>query len=192
MRRSVFNLALLIFLAPQALLAGGPKWIAGTSYFDPAVIGQPVRWATGIIDYYVDKGPLSSQINNQQATAMVDSAAALWSSVPTAGVQLTNSGTLAEDVSGTSAISGKSVFGSPTLALPSDVAPSATNRPLAVIYDADGSIIEDFSVPAHSIPPVARTMVFTRGSTTSAPTPPSFMPSSSSTASASPAPIWSR
>ncbi|HTM16390.1 MAG TPA: IPT/TIG domain-containing protein [Terracidiphilus sp.] len=142
MRRSVFNLALLIFLAPQALLAGGPKWIAGTSYFDPAVIGQPVRWATGIIDYYVDKGPLSSQINNQQATAMVDSAAALWSSVPTAGVQLTNSGTLAEDVSGTSAISGKSVFGSPTLAFPSDVTPSATNRPLAVIYDADGSIIE--------------------------------------------------
>lgn len=143
MRRSTFTLALLISLAPSALTAGGPKWVAGTSYFDPAVVGQPVRWASGIVNYYIDEGPLNAQISNQQATAMVDSAAALWSSVPTAGVQLNNAGLLAEDVSSANVFPGNKQFGNPTLASPADVAPSATNYPLAVIYDADGSIIEN-------------------------------------------------
>src|SRR6185369_15594096 len=82
-------------------------------------------------------GPLNSQISNQQATAMVDSAAALWNSVPTAGILLTRAGSLNEDVSGASVMAGNQVF-----ATPSDVTPSATNYPLAVIFDADGSVID--------------------------------------------------
>jgi hypothetical protein len=123
-------------IAPAAAFAGGPKYIAGTAYFNPAVVGQPVRWSGGVVNYYIDQGPLNGQINNQQATAMVDTAAALWSAVPTAGVRLTNSGSLTEDVSGSNVIAGNQLF-----AAPSDVAPSATSYPLAVIYDIDGSII---------------------------------------------------
>ena len=141
LRRSSVNLAMLILLAPPALLAGGPKWVAGTSYFDPAVLGQPVRWAGGVVNYSVDQGPLNSQINNQQATAMVDSAAALWSSVPTAGILLRNSGSLTEDVNSANVIAGSAAFGNPTLAAPTDVAPTATSVPLALIYDTDGSVI---------------------------------------------------
>lgn len=141
MRRSFTLLAPLMLLCPLTLLAGGPKWVAGSTYFDPAVVGQPLRWANGIVNYYVDQGPLNSQINNQQATAMVDAAAALWSSVPTAGMVLKNSGTLAEDVGFANTVIGNSIFGNPTFAAPSDVTPFATSFPLAVIYDADGSVI---------------------------------------------------
>lgn len=142
MRRSLATLAFVILLPPAALIAGGPKWIAGTTYFDPAVVGQPVHWANGVVNYYVDQGPLNGQITNQQATRMVDSAAALWSSVPTAGILLKNSGALAEDVSSANVVAGNSVFGNPTFDAPADVTPSATNFPLAVIYDSDGSVID--------------------------------------------------
>ncbi|WP_109485288.1 IPT/TIG domain-containing protein [Occallatibacter savannae] len=141
MRLSSIILTLLIVLYPAASVAGGPKWVAGTSYFDPAVVGQPLRWSSGVINYYVDQGPLNAQISNQQAAAMVDSAAALWSSVPTAAVFLNNAGPLSEDVSSTNVIPGSLAFGKRTLASPSDVTPAATNYPLAVIYDLDGSVI---------------------------------------------------
>jgi hypothetical protein len=118
-------------------MAGGPKYVAGTSFFNPAVIGQPVQWAGGQINYYVDQGPLSSFVSNQQATAMVDAAAALWSAVPTAGVTLTDIGPLNEDVSGANI----AVNASGAITAPADVTPAATNYPLAVIYDADGSVI---------------------------------------------------
>ncbi len=82
-RLSVLALALLA-LAPAPLRAGGPKYVAGTTFFNPSVLGQPIHWAAGQVNYYVDQGPLSSSVSNQQATAMVDAAAALWSAVPTA------------------------------------------------------------------------------------------------------------
>ncbi len=49
--------ALAIVLLPQAILAGGPKFIAGSSYFNPAATGQPVHWAGGQVNYYVDQRP---------------------------------------------------------------------------------------------------------------------------------------
>ena len=79
-------MCLTVTLAPSVVLAGGPKYVAGTSFFNPAVLGQPVHWANGQVNYYVDQGPLNSSVTNQQATAMVDAAAALWSNVTTAGV----------------------------------------------------------------------------------------------------------
>jgi hypothetical protein len=133
-RFALFSLAAA--LATPAIFAGGPKYVAGTAYFNASVVGQPVHWPGGIVHYYVDQGPLNSQINNLQVTAMVDAAAALWSSVPTAGVLLSDAGSLNEDVSGANVIAGNQVF-----AQPSDVTPLASNYPLAVIYDADGSVI---------------------------------------------------
>ena len=129
-------LALLI-LAPSTIQAGGPKYVTGVSFFKPAVLGQPVHWAGGQVNYYVDQGPLNSGITNQQATAMVDAAAALWSAVPTAGVTLTDMGPLNEDVIGANIVATNGV-----IAQPADVAPSATTYPLGIIYDADGSVID--------------------------------------------------
>jgi len=135
----------LLALAPGVAFAGGPKYVAGTTFFNPAVVGQPVVWSAGQVNYYVDQGPLSSTVSNQQATAMVDAAAALWNAVPAAAVTLTDMGPLNEDVSGAN-IQVKAIAAqadSPgQIAAPSDVTSSATNYPVAVIFDADGSVID--------------------------------------------------
>ena len=130
-------LGFFLILAPNTLLAGGPKYIAGTTYFNAAVLGVPVHWAGGQVNYYVDQGPLSSTVTNAQATTMVDAAAALWSAVPTAGVTLTDVGPLNEDVNGTDI----QVNSAGQIIAPADITPAATNYPVAVIYDADGSVI---------------------------------------------------
>jgi hypothetical protein len=122
---------------PKPACGGGPKYIAGATYFNSAVLGQPVHWAGGHVNYYVDQGPLNSTISNQQATAMVDAAASIWSAVPTAGVTLTDKGPLNEDV-GTLNIAATDGV----ITAPADVTPSAINYPLAVIYDADGSVVD--------------------------------------------------
>lgn len=131
---------ILIGLASTAAFAGGPKYVAGVSYFNRGVMGQPVHWLKGQVNYYVDQGPLNDSVSNQQATAMVDAAAALWSAVPTAGVTLTDMGPLNEDVNGSNYVASTTASGE--IAQPSDVAPSATNDPVGVIYDADGSVID--------------------------------------------------
>jgi hypothetical protein len=99
------------------------------------VNGQPVHWSGGQIRYYVDQGPLNSQVSNLQATAMVDAAAALWSAVPTAAVALVDAGQLNEDVSSSNIAAGNAI-----IAQPADVTPSASNYPLGILYDADGSV----------------------------------------------------
>jgi len=125
-------------LAPLFALAGGPKFVAGTNYFDPGVVGQPVHWAGGQVNYFVDQGPLNGSVTHEQATAMVDAAAALWSAVSTAGVALTDKGTLNEDVNGANTIAAaRGQF-----AKPADVTSSAISYPLAIVYDADGAVID--------------------------------------------------
>ena len=144
--------ALLSALASTTLSipahAGGPRYIAGATFFNPAVLGQPLVWPNGQIKYYVDQGPLSATVSNQQATAMVDLAAALWSAVPTAAVSLTDGGPLNEDVSAPNILVNKSG----QIVAPSDVTPSATNYPVAVIYDADGSVINAIYGPTAANP----------------------------------------
>jgi hypothetical protein len=100
-------------------------------------VGQPVRWAGGRVDYFVDQGPLNSSIGNQQATAMVDAAAAVWSAVPTAGVALVDKGSLNEDVSG-----GNLGVTNGVITAPADVTAGAAAFPVGVIFDADGSVID--------------------------------------------------
>ncbi len=118
-------------------LAGGPRYVAGTSFFNPGVVGQPVRWAGGQVDYFVDQGPLNGSVDNQQATAMVDAAAAAWNRVPTAGVALADAGALNEDVSGSTLVVANGL-----IAAPLDVTAGAGAYPVGVIFDADGSVID--------------------------------------------------
>ena len=147
-RRLTTLLLSLLALAPSPARAGGPKYIAGPTYFNPTAMGQPIHWAGGQVNYYVDQGPLSSSVSNQQATAMVDAAAALWSAVPTAGVTLVDNGSLNEDVSS----SNIQVNSSSQIIAPADVTPTATNYPLAVIFDSDGSVINAIYGPTASQP----------------------------------------
>jgi hypothetical protein len=143
-------LAAFLLLAPWAAMAGGPGYVAGTGIFNAGVVGDPVHWANGQLNYYVDQGPLNGSVSNQQATAMVDAAAALWSAIPTAGVTLTDKGQLGEDVSGANIVVGGSGFTVTNeqtnqlgvITAPADVAPSATGFPVGVIFDADGSVID--------------------------------------------------
>ncbi|MGD0734353.1 MAG: IPT/TIG domain-containing protein [Terracidiphilus sp.] len=137
-KAQVCLLALLVpLLVPTVAVAGGPKYVAGVSFFNPGVLGQPVHWSGGQLNYYVDQGPLNSMVTNQQATAMVDAAAALWSAIPTAGVTLADMGPLNEDVSGSNIAATNGI-----ITAPADVTPSATNYPLGILYDADGSVID--------------------------------------------------
>ena len=122
-------LATPLILASVSAHGGGPKYVAGVSYFNPATLGQPIHWSGGLVNYYVNQGPLNASINNQQATAMVDGAAALWTAVPTAAVTLTDQGQLNEDVSGSniSAVNG-------VITAPADVTPADGSYPLGILF----------------------------------------------------------
>ena len=145
--------ALTLIVECAALHAGGPKYVAGTTYFNPAALGQPLHWPGGQLDYYIDQGPLNPTVSNAQATAMVDAAAALWSGVSTAGVLLTDKGPLNEDVSGANV----NVNSAGQMTAPTDVTPGAIAYPVAVLYDADGSIIDSLYGATTSDPTACNT-----------------------------------
>ena len=69
-----FLLALILIFAVEVAHAGGPRWVAGSSYFNPSVKGQQVVWANGQVTYYTDLGNLSSQVTQAQANTMVAAA----------------------------------------------------------------------------------------------------------------------
>jgi len=129
-------LLLLLLLSVQMAHAGGPRWVAGSSYFNPSVKGQPVVWANGKVAYYTDLGALSGQVNQSQASAMVVTAAAVWNGVNTAAVSIQRGGSLSEDVSGANVVAGAT-----GLSMPADIEPSATSKPVAVVFDQDGSVM---------------------------------------------------
>ena len=66
--------------------AGGPKCVAGTSYFNSTTTGQPLVWPQGVITYYTDQGDLSPILPNATANTFVASAFSVWTSVPTAAI----------------------------------------------------------------------------------------------------------
>jgi len=101
-------------------------------------MGQPLRWSGATVNYYLDPGSLSSVLNHDAAAAMVDAAAAVWNNVPTAAVQLVDAGTLAEDVTGSNLV--MDAVG--RILSPTDVASTATDFPVGVIFDADGKVVE--------------------------------------------------
>lgn len=136
---AALSVALLsAFSAPPAQ-AAGPRYVAGTTYFNPAVTGQPVLWANGQLRYYTDLGSLSASVTQSQANAMIAAAAAVWNAVPTAAVNIVSGGSLSEDVNGSNVSSTGGV-----LTLPADIQSGDTAKPIAIVYDADGSVINAF------------------------------------------------
>ncbi len=139
MRRYLLHAAVigaaLLTTQSQPLRAGGPRRVAGVSYFDPAVQGTPLTWSQGAVSYYTDRGDLSPSLPSAAADAFVADAFSRWTSISTAAVSAVRAGQLAEDVSGANVSPAGGV-----VALPADILPSATNFPVAIVYDADGSV----------------------------------------------------
>ena len=138
------NISLLMRVAGLLLLlsglayAGGPRYVAGVSYFDPAVKGVPLTWAQGAVNYYTDQGDLSPILPHAAADAFVGDAFSRWTSTPTAAVSATLAGQLAEDVSGSNVTANSDG----TVSMPADILPSAVTTPVAVVYDADGAVTD--------------------------------------------------
>jgi len=128
-------LAIILFFALLAR-AGGPKYVAGATFFNPSTMGQPLTWSGGQVNYYTDQGDLSPILPNSAANAFVASAFAQWTSVSTAALTATAAGQLAEDVNGTNIVADS--YG--TITAPADITSSATQTPVGIVYDFDGSV----------------------------------------------------
>ncbi len=126
----------VVFAAPAR--AGGPKYVAGSSYFNPSTMGQPLRWSLGQVNYYTDQGDLSPILLNSAANAFVASAFSQWTSVSMAALTATNAGQLGEDVNG----SNIAADSSGTVTAPADITPAATQKPVGIVYDYDGSVTD--------------------------------------------------
>ena len=164
---------LLIMLVPAAR-AGGPRYVAGSTYFDSSVKGTPLTWAAGNVTYYTDQGDLSPILPGPAADAFVADAFTRWMSIATVALSATRAGQLAEDVSAANVTVTATGITSPT-----DILPSAISFPVAIVYDADGAVTNALLGQGREIRMHVSTMPSSAVSTTSAPTPIFFMPSSS-------------
>src|SRR5271168_3446617 len=136
--RSMVTIAVLQFCWLQPARAGGPKYVAGASYFTSGTMGTPLTWAQGEISYYTDQGDLSPILPSANADALVADAFSQWTSIATAAIAANPAGNLAEDVSG------ENVFVNPdgSISMPADILPSATATPVGIVYDVDGTVTD--------------------------------------------------
>src|ERR1700684_4259778 len=79
-------IAAIILFCVLGSRAGGPQCVAGTSYFDSSMTGQPLVWPLGTITYFTDQGNLSPILPNASANSLVANAFSQWTSVPTAAI----------------------------------------------------------------------------------------------------------
>ena len=128
---------LLVLMSMQESYSGGVLAVAGPSGFNPTAVGKPITWANGSLSYYTDLGALSPVLSQDGANAFIADAFSRWTSVPGTALTVTRAGALAEDVNG-----GNFFLSNETLTMPADVQPSATHRPLGVVYDQDGSVTD--------------------------------------------------
>ncbi len=137
LRTTLLIFLILIFL-PLTAFAGGPKYVAGTTYFNSGTAGTPLTWSQGAVHYYTDQGNLSPILPGASADALVADAWTQWTSLPTVAVSAIHAGQLAEDVSGGNV----TVNPDGTINLPADILPAAMATPVGIVYDADGAVTD--------------------------------------------------
>ena len=140
-RAFLFRLATaLAFTLMFAILAraGGPKYVAGSTFFNSGAMGQPITWSAGQINYYTDQGDLSPILPNAAANALVANSFSQWTTVSSAALTATSAGQLAEDVNGGNI----AVDSSGIVTAPADITPSAIETPVGIVYDYDGSVTD--------------------------------------------------
>ena len=128
-------LALLALLGGAR--AGGPASVAGVTFFQDGLAGTPITWRDGSVAYYTDQGALSPLLSQSDANALVADAFARWTAVPTAAVAAQRAGQLDEDVNGSNV-----TYSGGALLMPLDIEETATSKPVAVVYDADGQVTD--------------------------------------------------
>jgi hypothetical protein len=133
----ILTVTALLICSAATIHAGGPAFVAGSGY-NPGIEGQPLIWANGSVEYFTDQGNLSPILSGPQANALVASAFSTWTSI--SGVALTASwgGQLAEDVNG----SNIETNGFGVVTAPADITPSATDTPVGIVYDYDGTVTD--------------------------------------------------
>ncbi len=130
-------LAVVLFFVVVAR-AGGPEYVAGPSYFNSSMMGQPVTWSLGQVNYYTDQGDLSPILPNTAANSFVANAFSQWTAVSTASLTVNAAGQLAEDVNGGNI----EVNSSGIVTAPVDITPSAMQTPVGIVYDYDGTVTD--------------------------------------------------
>ena len=130
----------LLLMLIQLARAGGPRYIAGISYFNQGTTGTPLTWAQGVVNYYTDQGSLSPTVSGPQGDALVADAFSQWTSISTAALSVVHAGQLAEDVNGSNVY--RNADG--TLTMPADIMPTATGTPVGIVYDVDGTVTDAF------------------------------------------------
>jgi hypothetical protein len=133
-----FLVAIFIFVFAGRARAGGPEYVAGSSYFNSSTMGQPITWSQGQISYYTDQGDLSPILPNASANALVANSFSQWSSVSIAALTANAAGQLAENVDG----SNIEVNSSGIVTAPADITPDATGTPVGIVYDYDGTVTD--------------------------------------------------
>lgn len=144
-------LALSLTFAATSTYAAGPRWYTGVPYYTAAP-GQPVAFFTPDVTYFTDPGPLNANVTHAQADAMVAAAAAVWN-ISAARLTLKQGGTLAEHLS-----SANVYFDGQQMVFPDDVKPANYRvKPIAIVYDTDGSVIDTLLGAGASAPSGCRT-----------------------------------
>lgn len=137
MRRATFAIVFFVIWSALASRAGGPAFVAGSGYL-PGIEGQPLVWLNGSVSYFTDQGNLSPIITNAQADSLVAAAFTTWTSLAGVSLTATETGHLSEDVNGTNIAA--TVAG--VVTAPADITSSATTTPVAIVYDADGTVTD--------------------------------------------------
>src|SRR5579864_5213159 len=114
----------IVFFFALLSRAGGPKYVAGTTYFNSGTMGEPVTWAQGQITYFTDQGDLSPVLPNSAANTFVANAFSQWTSVSTAALAANSGGQLAEDVNGSNVTRNSDG----TLTIPPDIQSGAITK----------------------------------------------------------------
>ncbi len=128
----------LVLSSPELTHAGGPEYVAGSTYFNASAMGQPITWSQGQVNYYTDQGDLSPILPNSAANAFVANAFQQWTSVSAVAIVANAAGQLAEDVTG----SNIAVDSNGIVTAPADITSSATQTPVGIVYDFDGSVTD--------------------------------------------------
>lgn len=127
--------AVLLLASAATANASGPRWVSGPPYFNQWNV--LISWYTNHPAYFTDPGDLSPSVNHAAADAMVAQAAAVWN-VQTSSLVLAQGGTLNEHLSGANVYADAN-----GLVFPADVLTSNyAAKPIAIIYDTDGSITD--------------------------------------------------
>jgi hypothetical protein len=135
--RAITRISLVLCLFASAAFAEGPLNVGGPSDAE----GKPFLWnpANFPLQYWTDQGSLGSRTNTQ-ANAIAAGALQTWQDVNTASITFALAGSLGANVTAANYVSVENAINSCSNvpALP----PGGVAKPVSVIYDTDGSIID--------------------------------------------------